>query len=112
LYLGIVTLPRSYIFSFKERAKMITVSVCVGSSCHLKGAYEIIRICEELIEELGLKNQIELKGNFCLGRCTEDGVTVMVDEEILSGVSPQNFKQVFEEKVLKKLEEGSADGSN
>lgn len=91
---------------------MVTVSVCVGSSCHLKGAYEIIEACEELIEKLNLKGQVELKGNFCLGRCTEDGVTVMVDDEVLSGVSPQNFRKIFEEKVLKKLEEGAAGGSN
>ncbi len=90
---------------------MVTVSVCVGSSCHLKGAYEIIKTCEELIDELELKDQIELRGNFCLGRCTEDGVTVMVDDEILSGVSPQNFKEIFEDKVLKKLKEGGANGS-
>jgi len=90
---------------------MVTVSVCVGSSCHLKGAYEIIKTCEELIDELELKDKIELRGNFCLGRCTEDGVTVMVDDEILSGVSPQNFKEIFEDKVLKKLKEGGANGS-
>ncbi|MFY9303830.1 MAG: NAD(P)H-dependent oxidoreductase subunit E [Atribacterales bacterium] len=92
--------------------RMVTISVCVGSSCHLKGAYEIIEICEELIEKLKLKDQIELKGNFCLGRCTEEGVTVMVDDEILSGVSPQNFREIFQEKILKKLGEDGTDGSN
>lgn len=91
---------------------MVTISVCVGSSCHLKGAYEIIETCEELIEKLKLKGQVELKGNFCLGRCTEEGVTIMVDDEVLSGVSPQNFREIFQEKILKKLGEGGANGSN
>ncbi len=52
---------------------MVTISVCVGSSCHLKGAYEIIEICEELIEKLKLKDQIELKGNFCSGKMHRRG---------------------------------------
>ncbi|MBC7217181.1 MAG: (2Fe-2S) ferredoxin domain-containing protein [Candidatus Caldatribacterium sp.] len=84
---------------------MLTISVCVGSSCHLKGAYEIISQCERLIEELGLKSEVELRGTFCLGRCTEEGVTVVVDGEVLSGVSPENFRKVFEEKVLSRLRE-------
>lgn len=82
---------------------MVTISVCVGSSCHLKGAYEIIHQCEVLIKEFDLKGQVQLQGTFCLGRCTEEGVTVVVDEEILSGVSPGNFKDVFYEKVVRKV---------
>lgn len=84
---------------------MVTISICVGSSCHLKGAYDIIHQCERLIEELGLKSQVELRGTFCLGRCTEEGVTVVVDDEVLSGVSPGNFREIFLEKVLPKLKE-------
>ncbi len=36
----------------------------------------------------------------------------MVDDEILSGVSPQNFREIFQEKILKKLGEDGTDGSN
>ncbi len=88
---------------------MVTISVCVGSSCHLKGAYDIIHQCECLIEELGLKSLVELRGTFCLGRCTEEGVTVVVDNEILSGVSPENFRDIFMEKVVGKLKEDSGE---
>lgn len=87
---------------------MVTISICVGSSCHLKGAYDIIHQCESLIEELGLKSQVELRGTFCLGRCTEEGVTVVVDGEVLSGVSPKNFREIFVEKVLSRLKEESS----
>lgn len=83
---------------------MVTISICVGSSCHLKGAYDIIHQCERLIEEFGLKSQVELRGTFCLGRCTEEGVTVVVDSEVLSGVSPENFRDIFVEKVLMRIE--------
>ncbi len=84
---------------------MVTISVCVGSSCHLKGAYQIIQACEEFIERLNLKGEVELKGTFCLGQCAEEGVTVVIDEEILHGVSPENFAEVFHTKVLARLKE-------
>jgi|YNPBryulayer2012_1023412.scaffolds.fasta_scaffold00936_11 NADH:ubiquinone oxidoreductase subunit E len=84
---------------------MVTISVCVGSSCHLKGAYEIIQACEEAIDRLGLKDKVELKGTFCLGQCTEAGVTVVIDGEVLHGVSVDNFEEIFTKKVLCKLEE-------
>lgn len=86
---------------------MVTISVCVGSSCHLKGAYDIIRACEEAIERLGLKEKVELKGTFCLGQCTEEGVTVVINGEVLHGISAGNFEEIFAEKVLRKLEEGN-----
>ncbi|MDK2896142.1 MAG: hypothetical protein PWP04_262 [Candidatus Atribacteria bacterium] len=88
---------------------MVTISVCVGSSCHLKGAYQIIEICEKFLEEKGLRERIELKGNFCLGRCTEEGVTVAIDGEILSGITPENWQQILREQIKEKLGEGKKD---
>lgn len=88
---------------------MVTISVCVGSSCHLKGAYQIIEICEKFLAEKGLQDQIKLQGNFCLGRCTEEGVTVTIDGEVLSGVTPENWQQILQEQVQRKLGEGKED---
>ena len=34
---------------------MVVVSVCVGSSCHMKGSYQVIKTFQELIK----KNQLE-----------------------------------------------------
>lgn len=84
---------------------MITISVCVGSSCHLKGAYDIIKACEGFIDQWKLKDRVELKGTFCLGQCTEQGVTVVIGEEVLHGVSVENFAEIFKQKVLSAVEE-------
>ncbi|MGQ9473866.1 MAG: (2Fe-2S) ferredoxin domain-containing protein [Candidatus Caldatribacteriaceae bacterium] len=84
---------------------MVTISVCVGSSCHLKGAYDIIKTCEELIDRWKLKDKVELKGTFCLGQCTEQGVTVVIEGEVLHGISIENFPEIFEQKVLCVIEE-------
>ena len=84
---------------------MVTIAICVGSSCHLKGAYDIIHQCEELISNLSLRDKVELKGTFCLGKCSQEGVTIVIDDEIETGVTPDNFKRIFEEKVMVKVKE-------
>jgi NADH:ubiquinone oxidoreductase subunit E len=46
---------------------MITVTVCVGSSCHIKGARRMIGRFNEVLAKEGLQDKVELKGSFCMG---------------------------------------------
>lgn len=80
----------------------MNVYVCVGSSCHLKGSYKIIELMKENIEKNGLEEKVNLSAAFCLGKCTT-GVTIKVDEEIICGVSPENFDGIFKEHILDKV---------
>ena len=75
------------------------VKVCVGSSCHLKGSYDVIKKLEELIEKHGLKDKVVLKGNFCLGHC-DKGVTVKVNDQFLENVNKDNIEEKFIKEVL------------
>ncbi|MBQ9840309.1 MAG: (2Fe-2S) ferredoxin domain-containing protein [Erysipelotrichaceae bacterium] len=79
------------------------LSVCVGSSCHLKGSYEIIQIFKKEIEDRHLEDKIELKASFCLGHCTS-GVAVRVDDEFLDNINPENARERFINDVLSKVE--------
>lgn len=81
----------------------MNVYVCVGSSCHLKGSYKIIELMKENIEKNALEEKVSLSAAFCLGKCTSGGVTIKVDEEIVSGVSPENFSEIFKEYVLDRV---------
>ena len=81
----------------------MTVQVCVGSSCHLKGSYEIIELFKARLAKDGLEGKIELKGTFCLGKCGVAGVSIQVDDEIITGVTPKNFDDVFEKYVLSRI---------
>jgi NADH:ubiquinone oxidoreductase subunit E len=82
----------------------MVVSVCVGSSCHLKGAYEVITVLQAMIERAGRQSEIILKGEFCLGNCS-DGVTVVIDGEVVYGVSPDEVEDFFESEILSRLKE-------
>lgn len=80
------------------------LKVCVGSACHIKGSYDVIKIITKIIEEEGLEKEVELKACFCLNNCTE-GVSVIVDgEEKIYSFSKENaekkFKNIIEERVL------------
>lgn len=77
------------------------ITVCIGSSCHLKGSRQVVEELQYLISQNDLKDKIELAGTFCMGKC-QTGVNVTVDDETYS-VSPETAKTFFEETVLKKL---------
>ena len=82
------------------------IQVCVGSSCHLKGSAEIVELFQNAILENRLDREITLAGSFCIGKCNRIGVTVQVDDDIHTGITRENFKEFFNEKVLAKFNEG------
>ena len=79
------------------------ITVCIGSSCHLKGSPEIVELLQESIEKENLGDSVTLVGSFCIGKCNRVGVTIQVDDEIHTGITRENFKEFFKEQVLKKL---------
>lgn len=55
--------------------------ICVGSSCHLKGAEVVVKTFQDLIEKEGLGKKLVLKGSFCMGKCSENGVTLKLNDK-------------------------------
>ena len=79
---------------------MITISVCVGSACHLKGSYKVIQGLQKLIEENKVSDRVEIKGAFCIGRCTE-AVSVTVNDEGLFSLNENNVDSFFHETIMR-----------
>ena len=77
------------------------ITVCIGSSCHIKGSRKVVERLKELISEHNLENKVELCGTFCLGKC-QQGVCVMADEEFFS-VSPETCDEFFAQNILAKV---------
>ena len=82
---------------------MIVISVCVGSSCHLKGSPEIVELLTNAVNDYHLENEVALAGSFCLGKCNRIGVTVQVDDEVYTGITKENFKEFFNDHVMSKI---------
>ncbi len=77
------------------------LTVCIGSSCHLKGSRQIVEQLQALIAENALEDKVELVGTFCLGAC-QTGVSVKIDETLFS-LRPEDVKTFFENEVITKL---------
>lgn len=73
------------------------IEICVGSSCHVRGSYGVVKQVENYVKELGVENQAELKGCFCMGHCTE-GVSILVDQKLFQ-VSEHNVREVLKENL-------------
>lgn len=80
---------------------MRVITVCVGSACHLKGSHDLIKYFQDAIKEAGLEKEVELKGTFCMEKCT-DGANLLVDEELFHATSVEEARQIFETEILKK----------
>ena len=76
---------------------MVKIKVCIGSSCHIKGARQVVEELQYLINENNVKDVVELGGTFCMGRC-QDGVCVTVDDSFHS-VTPETVEEFFEKQI-------------
>lgn len=78
------------------------VRVCIGSSCHLRGSYDIINLMKSHVEENGLNDKVNIAAAFCLGKCGE-GVSIKVDDTVISGVTKENFNEIFEKYIMSRV---------
>ena len=79
------------------------IEVCMGSSCHAKGASRVLDLLREAIATNKLEDKIELAGSICLGACKENGANLRVDGEVVSGITKENFYEFFNTKVIDAL---------
>ena len=77
------------------------ITVCIGSSCHIKGSRQVVEQLQYLISENNLGVKVELGGAFCMGKC-QQGVCVTVDDKLYS-VTPDTVAEFFSENVVLKV---------
>lgn len=78
---------------------MTTISVCLGSACHLKGAPGVLEAFLALAEKYQSEVQVQMAGNFCQGRCTE-GVVVQINERLITHVTRDQVHELFQKYIL------------
>ena len=77
------------------------ITVCIGSSCHIKGSRQVVEQLQYLISENNLGDKVELGGTFCMGKC-QQGVCVTVDDNFFS-VTPDTVDEFFAKEVVAKV---------
>lgn len=81
----------------------MTITICIGSSCHLKGSKQVIQTLERLVREADVADRVTLNGSFCIGECVGD-VCVKVNDMLFS-VKPETTEAFFRKEVMGRLAE-------
>ncbi len=84
---------------------MLVVTVCVGSSCYVRGSDRVAEMLERLIDEHDLDGRVEIDGTFCMEHCSL-GVTVRVEDRIFCQVMPDEVETFFANEVLPRAQTG------
>lgn len=80
---------------------MLKITVCIGSSCHIKGSRQVVEQLQHFIAENQIGDKVELGGTFCMGKC-QQGVCVTVNDSFYS-VTPENVDEFFTRHVLTQI---------
>jgi NADH:ubiquinone oxidoreductase subunit E len=85
---------------------MLTVVVCVGSSCYVRGSEGLAETFDLLIKQRGLAARVEVTGAFCMDQCSM-GVSVRVGDRVYRCVDPQSALSFFEREVMPCLQDSA-----
>lgn len=85
---------------------MLTITVCVGSSCYVRGSERLAEAFDALIRQQGLDARVEVTGAFCMDQCSM-GVSVRVGDKAFRCVDPQNALSFFEHEVMPCLQDSA-----
>ena len=82
---------------------MLLITICVGSSCSLRGSDELASELFRLIEKEQLEGLVDIVGAFCMDGCSK-GVSVRVGEAEFSGIRPDQAETFFYKEVLSRVD--------
>ncbi len=81
---------------------MLLITICVGSSCSLRGSDDLASELFRLIEKEKLEGLVDIAGAFCMDACSK-GVSVRVDDTEFSGIRPGEAETFFYREVVPRV---------
>ena len=81
---------------------MLLITICVGSSCTLRGSDELASELFQLIKKENLEGLVDIVGAFCMDACSK-GVSVRVGEQEFSGIRPGEAETFFYKEVIPRV---------
>ena len=79
----------------------MNLTICIGSSCHLKGSKKVAQMFEQMIDEKNLRDKVNFYATFCMGNC-QNGISTSLDGVVYS-VTPETAEAFFEKEVLSRI---------
>jgi len=88
----------------RERVPMLTVTICVGSACCIRGSDELASAIENLLKKEQLEESVELVGAFCMDTCSSSsGVSVRVGDELFTNIDVGEAEGFFYGHLLPRI---------
>jgi len=84
---------------------MLIITICVGSSCSIRGSDELASEIQRLIEKEHLEGLVDIVGAFCMDTCSK-GVSVRVGDQAFSGIRPEDAETFFYREIMGKVNTG------
>ena len=78
----------------------LQVSVCVGTSCYLRGSQDLLRAVIHRIEQEGLEDVVDVKATFCFERC-ERGPSARVGDQALERTDLEKVMTALKQELAK-----------
>ncbi len=78
---------------------MLVITICVGSSCSIRGSEELAQALQQCIVTEKLEGRVELVGAFCMKACSK-GVSIKVGERAFSGIRPEDARDFFYKEII------------
>jgi NADH:ubiquinone oxidoreductase subunit E len=82
---------------------MLIVTICVGSSCSIRGSDELASEIQRLIEKENLEGLVDIIGTFCMDACSK-GVSVRVGDRAFSGIRLNEAETFFYTEIMPYVE--------
>ena len=67
---------------------MLTVEICLGTSCHLMGAQDLMDALERLPADV--RRKIDIKGVTCFKNCGK-GPNIKINGELMGNATPERM---------------------
>ena len=82
------------------------VKICIGSSCHLKGSYDVVQGMREMLRKYDVEELVELQASFCFGQCAESIRTMWSRSSSVKSILswaclPPNNKRQYNTRLMK-----------
>ena len=78
---------------------MKNLTICVGTSCHLKGSHHVIDRIEQLLQEHDMEKQVNITAAFCMGRC-KGNIGAVIDGRDILDLTEESVETVFRREIL------------
>jgi len=82
---------------------MVEVKVCLGSSCHIRGGAQTLKMFRSLIDAHDVGDKVDLAADLCLENCLQ-APNVVVDGVVHGSITPERAEGFFIEEILPKAE--------